>query len=138
MNILQFVVKYWYLFLALAAIVALLAFDFVRQAIRRANSLSPAEAVQWINRRDAVVLDVRKADEFQAGHVVGAINIPAAEFEQRAKELDKYKSRPIVVTCRAGQDAPAIAAQLRVRGLEASELHGGIAEWERAQLPVAK
>jgi rhodanese-related sulfurtransferase len=101
--------------------------------------VGPTELVNLINRQNAVVVDVRDANDFHAGHIVDAVNLPIAELQTRARELDKYKKRPIVLSCRAGQSAPKAAVLLRKHGLEnVSVLAGGMTAWERAQLPVEK
>jgi len=74
------------------------------------------EAVQLINRRDALVLDVRDKKDFAAGHVPNARNIPFAELDERLREIEKFKSRPVIVTCQAGarSDRPAAGLQSAV------------------------
>lgn len=138
-EVTKLVVNNWYLFAALVVVLALIAFDPLRRLIYRIGGVGPTELVTLLNRQNAVVLDVRDNKEFHAGHIVGAINVPLAELATRAGELDKYKSRPLVVSCRLGQSAAKAAVLLRKRGLEnVNVLTGGMTAWERAQLPVEK
>ncbi|MCW5605753.1 MAG: rhodanese-like domain-containing protein, partial [Burkholderiales bacterium] len=96
-------------------------------------------AVQLINRRDAVVIDVRDSGEYAAGHIANARHIPEAQIAERLKELEKFKSRPIVVSCRSGSRAPAVAGILNKNGFgEACALRGGIAAWTQASMPLEK
>lgn len=135
----KFVVANWHLFAALAVILVLIAFDPLRRLLFRIGTVGPTELVILLNRQNAVVVDVRDNKDYHAGHIVGAVNVPLAEMKVRAAELDKYKGRPVVLSCRIGQSAAKAAVLLRKRGLEnVSVLAGGIAAWERAQLPVAK
>ena len=67
-----------------------------------AGQVGALEAVQLMNRRDAVVLDVRAAAEFAAGHIPDARNIPFAQLGERLRELEKFKSRPIIVNGDSG------------------------------------
>ena len=96
------------------------------------------DAVQLINRRDAVVLDIRDKAEFAAGHIPNARNIPFAELASRAHELEKIKSRPIVVHCQTGTRVAAACNMLKKNGFEASGLRGGINAWLQAGMPVVK
>ena len=61
------------------------------------------EATQLINRSDALVVDLRGAEDYAKGHILGAKNIPLADLERRAGELDKHKAKPLIVHCGARQ-----------------------------------
>lgn len=113
---------------------------FIRNETRRGGrSVTPQQLVDMVNRQGAVVLDVRERKEYQAGHIVDSVNIPYASLESRVDELKKYRQRPIVVTCRMGQNAGAAGTLLRKRGFEnVSRLTGGMAEWRNQNLPVVK
>jgi len=103
------------------------------------EQVSALEAVQLMNRRDAVVLDVRENAEFAAGHIPNARNIPVGEFDKRARELEKLKSRPIIVTGLSGARAAKVIAALRKIGVaEVVALRGGLNGWAEASLPVEK
>lgn len=103
------------------------------------SEVSTLEAVQLINRRDAVVVDVRDAAEYAAGHVTGSRHIPEAQLAGRLKELEKLKSRPIIVSCRTGSRATSAGAVLRKNGFgEVFALRGGIAAWQQAGMPLEK
>ena len=97
------------------------------------------EAVQLINRKDALVLDVRDSGEFASGHITQARHVPEAQLADRQKELEKYKSRTLLVCCRSGTRAGTIAGTLRKQGFaEAHALRGGIAAWQQAGMPLEK
>jgi len=113
---------------------------FVRNEMNRGGrAVSPQQLVDMVNRDNALVLDVRDKKEFDAGHIVDAVNIPYASLESRVKELDRHKDRPIVVACRMGQHAGAAGTLLRKHGFEqVAKLTGGIGEWRNQNLPVVK
>lgn len=97
------------------------------------------EATQLINRQDAVVVDVRDAAEYAGGHMLGAKNIPLANIEARAGELDKHKAKPVIVLCGDGSRASKAATLLRARGFtNVVNLSGGFPAWQQAGLPVVK
>ncbi len=113
---------------------------FIRNEMNRGGkSVSAQELVTLVNNENAVVLDIRDRKEFEAGHIVDAVNIPYASLETRIDELTKYKERPIVLTCKMGQHAGAAGTMLRKKGFEnVSRLTGGIMEWRNQSLPVVK
>jgi rhodanese-related sulfurtransferase len=124
-----------------AAIVsgALLIWPLIARLMRPGQEVGPAEAVQLINRRDAVVLDVRDANAFKSGHITNARHIPEGELENRAKELDRLKAKPIIVSCARGSRASNVASRLRKLGFnEVVTLRGGLAAWEQANMPLEK
>jgi rhodanese-related sulfurtransferase len=97
------------------------------------------EAVQLINRRDALVLDVRDKTEFAAGHVPNARNIPLKELEGRLREIEKFKSRPVVINCVSDGRSAAVCATLKKGGFgEVFVLRDGLRGWAGSSLPVEK
>ena len=97
------------------------------------------QATQMINREDALVLDVREPTEFDNGHLLGAKNMPLGSVEARAGELDKHKSKPVIVVCGGGNRASKAAMILREKGfLNVVNLSGGFPAWQQAGLPVVK
>lgn len=100
---------------------------------------STLDATRLINQKDAPLLDVREPAEFAAGHVLGAKNIPLAQVEARAAELDKWKTKPVIVYCDSGSRANSAMALLKRRGFtEIYNLSGGYPAWQQAGLPVEK
>jgi len=100
--------------------------------------LTPAAAVQLINREKAVVIDVCEPAEFAAGHVGGSRNLPLGSLDG-AKGLPSNKSQPLVVVCARGARAGRAASQLTKAGHQRVHvLSGGLAAWREAGLPVEK
>jgi len=125
--------------LLLGAFVVLLVLFIRNETQRGGRSVSAQELVNLVNREDAVVLDVRDKKEFEQGHIPNAVNIPYSALDGRMAELDKYKERPIVLTCKMGQHAGTAGTALRKQGFaNVSRLSGGIAEWRNQNLPVVK
>ena len=101
--------------------------------------LPPAQATQLINREDAVVSDVREANEYGTGHVLGAKNVPVARMETAGAEFVKKKDRPVIVYCDSGDRSAKALAALKKQGFtRAANLSGGIKAWQDAGLPVEK
>ena len=100
--------------------------------------ISPVELVERLNTdRAPVLLDVRSAEEFAAGHIPGAIHIPYDEIPMRLAELAEYRDTEIVVYCRTGRRAGIAEATLREAGFSSvSDLDGHMREWTAARHPV--
>jgi rhodanese-related sulfurtransferase len=113
---------------------------FIRNETRRGGqAVSAQQLVDMVNRQNAVVLDVRDRKEFEAGHIVNAVNIPYTVLESRLDELKKHKEQPLVVACKMGQHSGTAGTLLRKNGfVDVRRLTGGIAEWRNQNLPVVK
>jgi rhodanese-related sulfurtransferase len=117
----------------------MILWPLVARLTRPGLEVGTAQAVQLINRRDAVVIDVRGAEDYKAGHITNARHIPEAELDGRMKELEKVKAKPIIVSCGRGNRSASVAAKLRKLGFpEVLSLRGGIAGWQQASLPLEK
>ncbi|MCB1849317.1 MAG: metalloregulator ArsR/SmtB family transcription factor [Gammaproteobacteria bacterium] len=111
----------------------------VNDYLKVKDSLEPIAAARLLERvRDGLVtvLDVRPSEEYAAGHLPGAINIPLKELEKRLAELDC--TQEIVAYCRGPHCVLAFdaVAKLRKKGVNARRLDGGLPEWRLEGLPV--
>lgn len=103
------------------------------------KEVGPLQAVQLMNRRDAVVVDVREASEYSTGHIAGARHIPQGQLQGRLKELEKAKGKPIIVACATGNRSRLASALLQKQGHEeVYNLQGGLAAWRQAGMPLEK
>lgn len=117
----------------------MLVWPLLSRLVRPGSEVGPAEAVQLINRRDAVVIDVREDAEYATGHIANSRHIPLAQFADHLKALEKFKSRPIIVNCRSGARAASAVGVLRKNGFdEVFTLRGGISGWQQAGMPLEK
>jgi rhodanese-related sulfurtransferase len=98
--------------------------------------VSQEELLRRIRRKDVVVLDVRPAPEYAAGHIAGARSIPIAELSRRLKDVSKQID--VIAYCRGPYCVFADDAvrTLRRRGFRAVRLEDGFPEWRDAGLPV--
>jgi rhodanese-related sulfurtransferase len=103
------------------------------------GSLTAQGAVQLINREKAVVIDVCEANEFAAGHVGGAKNIPLSQLEEKLQLAVKNKALPVILVCQSGARSNRAVAIAKKLGYEqAQSLGGGLGAWRTANLPVEK
>ena len=102
-------------------------------------NVSPTEAVMLMSRGKPLILDVRDAAEFAAGHIQGAKHIPVAELASRMKEIAKFKDKPVLVHCQKGMRAKPACAILRSQEFkQIHNLQGGLDSWIEAKMPVVK
>ena len=136
----EFITTNWYLFAALVVICGLIAVD----TFRRGTNTSQVTAVQLpqlMNHDGAVVIDICESAEFENGHIPAAINIPLGQLDSNLNRLKKYrdKKKPIVLTCKTGTKAGRAAAILRKNEFsDVYTLAGGLAAWEKENLPVER
>jgi rhodanese-related sulfurtransferase len=95
------------------------------------------ELVRRIEAGTVVVIDVRPAEEFEQGHISGAVSVPLEALKTWARD-DAPKRKQIVAYCRGPYCVYAVEAvsALKKRGLRAARLEDGVAEWRAAGLPV--
>ncbi len=112
----------------------MLAWPMIQRS-RAGSALSPTETVQMMNHQHAVLVDIRDADAYNAGHIPQARHIPVADFDKKAASLPKNK--PVILVCDLGRSAVGAAKKLRELGLtEVTTLDGGMRAWSAAGLPV--
>ena len=103
------------------------------------GGLSAAQVVHMINRDKAVVVDVCEAEEFAAGHVVGAKNLPLNQLEDKLAGVVKNKNLPLILVCQSGaRSARALAIAKKLGYEQAQSLSGGLGAWRSANLPLEK
>jgi len=106
------------------------------------KTMSQTQLMSLLNAPKAeafVVLDVRSAEEFQQGHIKGALNIAHDEIEQHLNKLKGFENKTVVVHCRSGRRAQTAEAVLLANGF--SKLHhlqGDYKGWLAADLPLVK
>lgn len=107
--------------------------------LRGIREVDCSAALQLINHKDALVLDVREEKEYQAGHVLNSMLIPLFKLNERIGELEKYRDKPVIVMCRSGNRSTSACALLGKQGFtQAYNLAGGVAAWQKANLPLEK
>ena len=135
----EFVTNHIILAGAFVALSTLLVIDLFGAQLKGYPAVGPGEATQLINREDALVLDIREANEFHSGHIVNALHIPLGNLKDRHADLEKYKSKPIIAVCRSGSRSGSACSQLKKAGFEnIYNLKGGMMAWQHASLPIDK
>lgn len=83
---------------------------------------------------DAVLVDVREHDEWDAGHIDGAVHLPLSEVPERLGDLPEAET--LYVVCRSGNRSGRAAAWLNAQGIEAVNVAGGMLAWAAAGKPM--
>jgi rhodanese-related sulfurtransferase len=122
------------------ALVVLLVYSFISPMMSKTKRLDNHQATLLMNKEDAVVLDIRPAKDFKAGHIIGSKQIKAEEVKEgNFVKLEKYKEHPIIVVCAMGNLASGTANKMVKQGFtNVNVLTGGMNAWQGAGLPVTK
>ena len=138
-KLIDFATNHIILVSLLAAISVMLLWNLFGSALSGIRQLSPAEVTRLINRENAVLLDVRNANEYQKGHILNSINVPDAELATRLESLEKHKNKTVITYCEFGNTSGKAARSLKTAGFEQIySLKGGIGAWRSANLPLTK
>lgn len=117
----------------------MLLWSFFGNRMRGIRDVESVEALQLINHKNALVLDVREESEYQSGHILNAKWIPLGKLAERVGELERYREQPIVVVCRSGNRSTSACALLGKKGFtQAVNLSGGVMAWGKSNLPLEK
>ena len=117
----------------------MLLWSYFGNHFKGVKEVNSSGALQLINHKNAVVLDVREPGEYESGHVLNSKLIPLGKLKERIGELEKYKDHSIVVLCRSGNRSGTACFILGKHGFnQAYNLAGGIQAWKKANLPVEK
>jgi len=118
---------------------AMLLWPLLVKPFRAGREVSVFEAVQLINRQDAVVVDVRDTGEYEAGHLANAKHVAEKQLTDRLQDLEKFKGRPMIVVCHSGMRSSTAVQVLRRSGFDqAVNMRGGIGAWQQAGMPLEK
>ena len=117
----------------------MLFWSFFGNRLRGIKEVDHIATTQLINHKNAIVLDVREQNEYDAGHILNSKLIPLGKLLERVGELEKYRDRPIVAVCRSGQRSASACALLGKQGFaQVYNLEGGVMAWQKASLPLEK
>jgi sulfur-carrier protein adenylyltransferase/sulfurtransferase len=107
--------------------------ELLQQVKTEIAELGAAEASELLEREDRpVVIDVRERDEWDEGHLPGAIHVPRGSLESRIEQVAPDRSAPVLLYCAAGNRSAFAARSLGELGYEAvSSLAGGFTDWKR-------
>lgn len=104
----------------------------------KGRALTPADAAAAVEQGTIVLVDVREKHEFAAGHCPGARHVPLGRLDNAAIQRLAALDRPVAFVCQSGMRSARATRQARAAGLEAQNVRGGMAAWQRERLPLSK
>lgn len=127
----------WLVAAAVVAAALVIVFE-LRNSRHNFSAMGTQDLVRAMNQ-GALVLDLRKSEDYAAGHIAGARSFNPAEILNAAESLRKYKEKTVIAYCETGSLGASAARQLTVQGFtKAFNLRGGLAAWRGDNLPLAK
>jgi len=134
-NIFIFASEQW---LLISAFLVLLYLFVLTERTKGGKPMTSTEVVTALNSDSAVLVDVRSTNDYQAGHIHGAINIPHTKTAGRKAELEKHRDKTIVLVDQMGQHAGTAGKILSKEGFNVRRLNGGMSEWQHQNMPVVQ
>ncbi len=135
MNFFVFVAQEWIL---VSVLIVLVYFYYWRERSKSGVPLSAHEATLLLNKDEAVIVDLREAADFRAGHIVNSLNIPYNKIIGDTSELTTHKDKILILVDKLGQHAGTVGRKLGKEGFQVRRLSGGISEWQSQSLPLSK
>ena len=131
-----FLIDYWYFSVPLFFFLFLFAYSEMNKGGKK---IEPNELTRLVNKENAILIDLRKKEDFENGHIMTALNYPHQEFDNQMHELDKFKERPIILVCDMGRNSANIGEKLKKAEFEKIfRLNGGMMTWTQENLPVVQ
>ena len=137
-RVLEYLSHHPWLATATAVVAALIVVYEMRARSESLVSVSPQELIRLMNQ-GALLLDVRNLDEFAAGHIGGARQLPPDQVPRAGETLKKHRENPVIVYGNDETAGPVVVRTLTAQGFtKAFCLRGGLATWRAENLPLAK
>ena len=131
-----FLIDYWYFSVPLFFFIFLFAFSEMNKGGKK---IEPNELTRLVNKENAILIDLRKKEDYENGHIMTALNYPHQEFDNQMHELEKFKDRPIILVCDMGRNSANTGEKLKKAEFEKTfRLNGGMMTWTQENLPVVQ
>ncbi|ANE75641.1 rhodanese-like domain-containing protein [Dickeya solani] len=139
-EIMPFISRHPILSVAWIALLVAVIVLTVKSKLSKVKEVARGEAIQLINKEEAVVIDTRNRDDYRRGHIAGAINLLPNDIKNGSlSELEKHKAQPVIVVCANGMASREPAENLFNAGFERVViLKDGLAGWSGENLPLVR
>ncbi|MBQ8706635.1 MAG: rhodanese-like domain-containing protein [Succinivibrionaceae bacterium] len=140
LSFLDFVLNHYILVAVFLVSLYVVVVNTIKMKVSKVRMLSPQDVVYRINHDNALVLDVRAADEYAAGHLPEAVNVIESDVQNdNLGNIAKDRSRPVVIIDKDGTRTYELGAYLLKAGfVSVSALHGGMFSWQQEGLPTVR
>ncbi|MCL2893534.1 rhodanese-like domain-containing protein [Brenneria tiliae] len=139
-EIMPFISKHPILSVAWVALLVAVIVLTVKSKFSKVKDVARGEAIQLINKEDAVIVDIRNRDDYRRGHIANAFNLLPTDIKNGSVgELEKHKAQPVIVVCANGLSSREAASNLLKAGFErVLVLKDGLAGWSGENLPLVR
>lgn len=139
-EIMPFISRHPVLSIAWVALLVAVIVMTVKSKLSKVKEVTRGEAIQLINKEDAVIVDIRNRDDYRRGHIANAFNLLPNDIKNGSLgELEKHKAHPVIVTCANGLSAREPADNLQKAGFErVFVLKDGLSGWSGENLPLVR
>lgn len=139
-EIMPFVKNHLFLSLGWIALFVIIIYLTVKSKLTKIKVVSNAQAIHMMNKEEAVIVDIRSADNFKKGHITEALNILPIDIKNNSiKAIEKHKQLPVILVDDNGMSANTSGELLSKQGFEqVFVLKDGIAGWNGENLPLVK
>ncbi len=135
LDFLTFVSQEW----LLVSLFMLMLYAYIwRESRQGGKRITHHELTRLVNADAALVVDIRDAKEFSAGHIAGSINIPYSKIKDQLRDLESHRDKTIVLVDKYGQQTGAAGRSLAGAAFKPARLQGGLADWQMNNLPVIR
>lgn len=129
--------NHWLVAATVAVLVVAVVFE-IRARAEGFAALGPQDAIRLMNR-GAVVIDLRPAEQYAAGHLSGARRMDDEQIQKAGDTMKRFKQKPLIVYDESGALGTSAARKLKAQGFEQIfNLRGGVAAWRADNLPLEK
>ncbi|MDT9587094.1 MAG: rhodanese-like domain-containing protein [Candidatus Arsenophonus melophagi] len=138
-EIMQFISRHPILILIWIVLLSVVMILTYQDLFAKTKIITRTQAIQLINKAEAIIIDLRSLDDFCKGHIINSMHLTPSEIQNNnVRKLEKYKKYPIIVVSKNGIEATNHAQQLVQYGFEhIFILQEGIVGWSNANLPLA-
>jgi rhodanese-related sulfurtransferase len=137
-RLLEYISHHPWLATATAVLVAFIVVYEMRARSESLLTVSPQELIRLVNQ-GALLLDLRPAEQYQAGHVAGARQMGSEQILKAGETLKRHKEKAVVVYDDSGSVGAAAVRQLAAQGFsKVFALRGGLAAWRADNLPLSR
>ncbi|MGV3740482.1 MAG: rhodanese-like domain-containing protein [Gammaproteobacteria bacterium] len=134
-SFIQFITNHWPLASAFVGILVILMVYEYYSLQKEGKAISTAQAIEKINHFSAVVVDLRHIETYKKGHIIGAINATANDFQ--SPKMQAYRDKPLILVCARGIESQSLVPKLHKQGFsQVMSMAGGMSAWQSAHLPV--
>ena len=132
----EFIVNHWILVTLFVVLFSMVMSGSLHSKLSGINPVGCTQAIQMVNHRTGLFLDIREAPEFNKEHIADSVSMPLSTLADNLATL-KNPQQPIILVCASGQRAHSAAKQLRSNGFsDVNVLAGGLNTWKEAKLPL--